>query len=103
MKKLPYIILIICFSTATIATEKVATFGMHDCGQWFSNKLTSSAWLLGYLSGLNSVVGTKNNDHLNKLNSSDQAYLWMDKYCQSNPLSNVQTGGNRLYEELMKK
>jgi hypothetical protein len=40
-------------------------------------------------------------DPLRKLNSVDQAFLWMDYYCRANPLTNVSDGATRLYVELM--
>lgn len=83
------------------ATAQVTSFGSPDCGQWFTQKNTSKLWLLGYLSGVNAATATKAKDPLDKLNSADQAFLWMDKYCQKNPLSNAQSGANRLYDELI--
>ena len=31
--------------------------------------------------------------------SREQAYLWMDNYCQSNPLSDIRTGADMLAYE----
>jgi hypothetical protein len=79
---------------------------MSDCGQWVSiSKSNSSlrAWLLGYLSGLNSGQEVTKSDPLDKINSSQQIFLWMDNFCQKNPLKNVQEGANTLYFELLIK
>ncbi len=58
-------------------------------------------WLAGYLSGLNAAIGSGGSDPLSQLGSFDQAALWMNNYCQANPLSNTQEGGNKLYRELL--
>ena len=97
------ILIAIFFGITTYSSAQVATFGRPDCGQWFSMKTTSSQWLLGFLSGLNSGLASPKKDYLNSLNSADQAILWMDNYCRNNPLSSVQIGANTLFEELMKK
>jgi len=79
------------------------TFGMPDCGQWVSTSKSNfavRAWLLGFMSGMNSGRATARRDPLDKINSSEQIFLWMDNFCQKNPLKNVQQGGNILYLEL---
>jgi hypothetical protein len=85
------------------------TFGNRDCGVWINRKknnfseLGATSWLNGYMSGLNvmhKLNGHKDNP-LDKVNSVDQIHLWMDNYCQKNPLSNVSDGGDALFVELM--
>ena len=74
----------------------------YDCGEWFKPEFRTSArtWLMGYLSGINYATATSSQDPLSKLNSADQAYLWMDNFCKANPLKTVTQGANKLYEEL---
>lgn len=58
---------------------------------------------MGYLSGMNMVWdGEKKlpHDPLAKLNSDDQAYVWMDNFCQKNPLKNLSEGAVILFFEL---
>jgi hypothetical protein len=83
----------------------VASFGDYDCGQWFTRKEVARGWLLGYLSGINHVLADdkKGFDPLNKLNSADQAYLWIENYCKANPLKQLSAAGSLLYLELEKK
>ena len=80
-----------------------AYFGATDCGKWISEKhATDRGWLLGYMSGLNfmfKVSGGKT-DPLNTVDSASQIFIWMDNYCQKNPLSKVTKGGNDLFIEL---
>jgi hypothetical protein len=85
-------------------SQTAVSFGMFDCGQWVAkSNLNSRTWLAGYVSGLNSALATPKNDPLNKINSIEQIYLWMDNFCQKNPLKTVQDGGNALYFELQLK
>lgn len=80
------------------------TFGKPDCGQWIKdNSLRDKSWLLGFLSGLNSDPPNQKHDFLNELNSAEQAYLYIDDYCRTNPLNNVSQGAFKLYIDLIKK
>lgn len=94
-----------CLTSASAQTT--ASFGVSDCGQWLANKSPNRrAWLLGYLTGFNrahTLAGQKPLDPLDALNSAEQAYVWMDNWCRSNPLKTVEEGGLALFIELMKK
>jgi hypothetical protein len=97
IKTILIIILLLGNSTLATANSK-STWGSPDCAQWFKKDLHKKTWLLGFLTGMNMH---KRIDYLDKLNSAEQAYLWMDNYCQKNPLSGVAQGGEALYIELM--
>ncbi len=58
---------------------------------------------MGYLSGINLMVADKNKDPLDKINSAEQIFVWMDNYCRANPLKNVREGAQDLFIELQKK
>jgi hypothetical protein len=74
-------------------------FGVPDCGLWINgNRQPDKAWLLGFLSGLNTDITNK--DFLRKLNSAEQAYLFVDNYCRKNPLKKVSDAGVALFSEL---
>lgn len=91
-------------STTALAQGGPVIFGDFDCGGWVkANSPTSRTWLLGYLSGVNFKAATKSTDPLDKINSADQIFLWMDNYCRANPLKTVQAGANELYRELEKR
>ncbi len=84
----------------------IANFGVSDCGQWVANSKSNFAirtWLVGFMSGLNAGIATSTNDPLDKINSAEQIFLWMDNFCQKNPLKTVADGGNALYFELRTK
>jgi hypothetical protein len=76
----------------------------EDCGEWLkARKLKRSspyeAHLVGLLSGM--AIGRMIDiwkAHGNPM-SKEQAYVWMDKYCQSNPLSKVVIGAEELANE----
>lgn len=87
-------------------------FGGSDCGQWVSSKTeTRKAWALGFMSGMS--MGTyyfatpadrkANGDWLDKVNSADQIFIFIDNYCQKNPLRKVESAGFALYLELTSK
>ena len=82
----------------------ITMFGQYDCAQWFSHKRYAEVWLMGFLSSMNYHVGSddKKYDPLGKLNSADQAFLWMDNYCKRNPLKSVTDGALELYQELQR-
>ncbi len=77
-----------------------------SCGEWVVHReksdtlaLANASWLLGYLSG--SAVATGKNFLPGNDNSS--IYKWMDKYCQTNPLRDLRSGGDALAADLIKK
>jgi len=94
-------------SKQPVFAQGVTVLGVIDCGQWVSHSKQSTAhrsWLTGYMSGLSRMHQLNGNkgDPLERLNSSEQLFLWMDNYCQKNPLERVSTGGIDLFIELMK-
>ncbi len=85
--------------------QGVTIFGRPDCGVWLSKQReTDKAWLLGYVSGISmSEMGrlSGQSDPLGKISSAEQIYIWMNNYCQKNPLKNVGDGVFSLYLELL--
>lgn len=87
-------------------TQAASTFGNPDCGQWLNEKsIADKSWLLGYVSGISQMQALNKNgrDPLGQVNTSGQIYVWMDNYCQKNPLNKVHNGANELFIELMKR
>jgi hypothetical protein len=84
--------------------------GTPDCGSWVSpgtdyEELKNKSWLVGYLSGINIGFRIEQKREFNYFSTritNEQIYLWMNKYCRENPLSNVAFGTGDLYLELMK-
>ena len=79
----------------------VTIFGRPDCGVWLSKKREpDKAWLLGYVSSL-STSHRFGGDPFGKIKSAEQIFLWMNNYCQKNPLKDVGAGAFSLYIELL--
>lgn len=106
MKKYTCILLLLAASPVTADTT---AFAVSDCGQWIQKPADHrKSWLLGYLSGQNRMWRLMQKakpaaDPLGEITSAQQAYLWMDKYCQENPLSNVADGADVLFLQLVVK
>jgi len=111
MKRLSLIVLVICFAITTPATAaekdgKYSAQGARTCGIWIRDHkekdgwppIVIETWITGYIAAYN----TYNPDVYNILGSTDMqsVYLWMDKYCQENPLSNIAHGMIVLTNEL---
>jgi len=113
--KLPnfiFVVLIISFSAMSNA-QQVTVLGNTSCGEWVGTRATKDqpgisnnawlidkAWLNGFLSGIN--VGDLSHDLL-KNADNESIYLWLDNYCNSNPLGSVSEGAAILSRELSKK
>jgi hypothetical protein len=100
--KRPLVLLLLACCLAQPALG-ATVFGTPDCGEWLSGKKGNEldkAWLIGYLSGI-SVANPKEGDPLGKISSSEQIFVWMNNYCQRNPLKDISDGANRLFSELL--
>jgi len=110
MKTLSLIVLVLSFAITTpvIAVDKNGTFsiqGASSCGNWVKFRKEDGwaaaglqAWIAGYISAFN----TQTPDVYSILGSTDleSALLWMDKYCQENPLKDLADGMFVLTDEL---
>ena len=100
--------LAIVLTTFSLLTQPVfgqVIFGGADCGQWVSSKTDArKSWLIGFVSGLNTVgVAIGDKDWLAKVDSAEQIFLFVDNYCQKNPLKRIESAGQALMFELTKK
>ena len=105
--KRPLVLLLLacCLAQPVLGVAQgVTIFGRPDCGVWLSTQReTDKAWLLGYVSGISmSEMGrlSGQSDPLGKIRSAEQIYIWMNNYCQKNPLKTVGEGAFSLYLEL---
>lgn len=106
MNKIIYtLITFITFSCISFSANAAYIRGMTSCGKWTSDKQDMTIrhgqrmWLLGYLSGVSDIVDTdvlKNTD-------VESIALWMDNYCQTNPLKDTSDGAAKLFKELQTK
>ncbi len=100
----------IFLNTISINANAMTMFGQMSCGNWVKYKTDTSSpwpreannmWLLGFISGLSSGIGAKR-DFLSKTDA-DSITLYMDNYCQTNPLKSVVEGAYELTVTLQKK
>lgn len=77
-----------------------------DCGNWVRTRAAVAAginpfegYLLGLLDGLSLATWADFWRGGGTSVSREQAFLWMDKYCREEPLSNVLAGAFVLYKE----
>ncbi len=78
--------------------------GMVDCGLWVKARKQGTALALeNYLVGLmNGMAVASSIEFWNAGGipvSQEQVFLWMDKYCEHLPLSNVLAGSSDLMNE----
>ena len=80
--------------------------GVESCGVWLETRSDKSArlqrgqWLLGYLSGYNSQTTASGQVRIQDWQHGESALAFVDRYCSSNPLSNVGAGAAALVESL---
>ena len=94
------LVLALVTSTPCYAIRIVGTI---SCGDWVQARQQGglpkdvySFWVLGFLSG--SVIQT-NQDVLREVNSN-AIEIWIDNYCQKNPLDQLAKAADALFEEL---
>ena len=91
--------------SATVFDAQAQTYrGAPSCGSWISEKVVviragNERWLVGFLSGLAAV---SNKDFI-KGTDNESIFLWVDNYCQANPLKDVFDAGIMLATELIKQ
>jgi hypothetical protein len=90
--------------TTHLSAQHITVEGWIDCGKWVEARKQERAvalehYLIGLLNGLalGSYVDFWRAGGI-KL-SSEQAFLWMDNYCQREPLSDPVTGAIALMKE----
>ncbi|RYH67704.1 MAG: hypothetical protein EON54_03815 [Alcaligenaceae bacterium] len=88
------------------ASAEVMHLGVRSCGQWVKARSAKGPaamyyenWVAGYMSGL--AAGT-DKDFLNGMDE-DSIMLWIDNYCQANPLESVPGASLKLGFQLAKK
>ena len=61
-------------------------------------------WVVGFLSGLNVMHDQARRqppNPLDRLNSMDQAFVWIDNFCKANPLRKLDGAASELFDELI--
>jgi hypothetical protein len=100
--KLSFVLCVVLMSWQITSYSQERIVGQTDCGTWIKiNRPADRGWILGYLSGIN--TNKNNQDILRKLDSAEQAILFVDNYCRNNPLENTSSAVWQLMIELAKK
>ena len=92
------------FNTAAFDAQAVEVRGTPTCSGWIKQKGTlqgsgNKGWLVGFLSG----VAVESDKDFLLGTDSDALFLWVDNYCQANPLNDVALAGWALSVELRLK
>lgn len=98
-------VLLVCWISAVQAEEiTYRGSGTSSCGRWVEMREDGRAgpmegWLMGYLSG------KAEGQRVDVLRTTDNqaAYVWMDAYCQANPLRPMLDGAQALFLVLLKR
>lgn len=104
---------IMCFLAVVASSSAVCSpikgAGAISCGRWvedrkhntFSEELN---WVLGFISAYNHYVyqGSAHSGIFGNADS-DAVAVWMDSYCQRNPLSTPYKGATELVDELVQR
>jgi len=110
MKTLSLIVLVLSFAITTpvIAADKdsmYSTQGSKSCGEWVDARkeedwrfASLTGWIAGYITAYNKQ--TPGVFSILKTTDMKSISLWMDKYCQENPLNNLADGMEVLTHEL---
>ena len=80
--------------------------GARSCGEWIENRKKNNdiiymSWIQGFISSYNLYVYTRKNPNGILGNADHNAIaVWMDNYCQSNPLNTLGVGTVDLIDDL---
>jgi len=109
MKTLSLIVFVLSFTftTPVMAMDKDGRYmaAGYSCGEWVEIRKEDGWWstvLENWIDGYVSAYNTQTPDVYHILGSTDKesVYLWMDKYCQDNPLNELPNGMLELTIEL---
>ena len=103
MKRLSLIVLVLSFTftapvTAADKDRHFAAQGDIPCGAWVKGRkeegswpeLVYISWITGYITAYNQQ--TPDVYSIRGSTGMESVYLWMDKYCQENPLGSLSSG-----------
>ena len=94
------IILCCLFLNKVAFSQNVWVEGQVDCGLWAKGRNADASILEGYVLGLLNGMTLESGFNFWKKPysiSSEQSFLWLDKYCRENPLSSTITGIRKLF------
>jgi hypothetical protein len=107
--RIKLISLFLCLLYQSASAEWVR--GDPGCAEWVkpennARQLENRAWLIGFLSGVNMGLTMNSSETIGKRTTengfvltNEQIFLWMDKYCRTNPLSSAMYGAGELMQD----
>jgi hypothetical protein len=104
-KALAFVLGVALLLAESVEAEPVWTEGAADCATWLQarahpgSKITAEALLIGTLDGLALGAQVEFWRAYGVRVSREQALLWIDNHCRTNPLSNVASGAMSLFDE----
>ena len=104
MKTINQLAFILTVCASTLSAHAVEIRGARSCGKWIAGQAdgqsaSNEAWLVGFMSGL----AFQSNQDLLKGTDNESITLWVNNFCQKNPLENLVTAAETLANELAKK
>ena len=93
-------------SATVFDAQAVIVRGSVSCGVWVKERqekqfatLGNQRWLIGFMSGL----AMESEKDILRTTDAASIFLWMDNYCQANPLKDIDDGASTLFFELVKQ
>ena len=101
-----FVIVAVCliYWSPPAAADSIGLMGDHDCGSWVSARkaensiqaLVDQDYVTGFLNGL--AFGSWK-EFWNSQTSAAGVYLWLNNWCQANPLDGINKGLIKLFRE----
>ena len=108
MREIALSVVILLFCCSVNAGE-IKGAGAVTCGTWIESRKngtwrTEINWILGFISSYNHniYIGT-NPDGVFGNTDANSLALWMDNFCNENPLDLVYDGTSKLLDELIER
>ena len=90
----------------TFSASAVTVRGGPSCATWLKDRQVSDSngnynefWLLGYLSG----IAVASNTDVLRGTPNNALMSWVDNYCRTNSLQNLEQAGGELFYELKRQ
>lgn len=103
------VLVLTLLAASTAAAGPIMGAGAGSCGEWVEERMQNAYhatlhWMQGFISAYNQFVYSGRNQNGVFGNADHKAIaVWMDNYCQHNPLSSPHDGTVLLIKELERR
>jgi hypothetical protein len=106
------VVVLIVFGPAAQASSTMASIwgvGHESCGTWIADGSNGAfrdkdvQWILGYVSAYNRFVLAVDRDVTKGLVDGLGLIAWVDNYCTTHPLDQIEPAASRLIDELRRR